>query len=209
MRTVKLKAIDEDSGLEEEIELSFDKTEIEKLELFMVNFERFQSARFIENGIPIIKHITWKTEEGLSFELTEFEYREVYELLHLARPIFLKSEPASFDKTCSIFGKKGKGTALAAHLKSIRRLYEKGEYQPYFQISINDYPLFHENTIMVWLNGMEYHQDEEKREKIKEIESALTKDLARMIFVSQLSGRIKATFMLAHIVSLVLEKHEA
>ncbi len=46
-------------------------------------------------------------------------------------------------------------------------------------------------------------------EKIKELESALTKDIARMIFVSQLSGRIKATCMLAHIVSLVLEKHKA
>jgi hypothetical protein len=209
MKTVKLIVKAEDRGAEEEIEMSFDDAEIEKLRFFMENFDRFKSAQFIENGIPELKNIAWKNDEGLSFDFTEFEYRDVYELLHLARPNFLSQEPASFEKTCAILGKKSKGTALAGHLKYMRTLYEKGEYQSLFQVSIDGTPLFHESTLKAWLNGMEYHQDEDKRERIKELESALSQTTARGVFVSQLSGRIRATFMLAHAVGLVIAKYEA
>jgi hypothetical protein len=206
MKTVKLKVKSEDDNPDEEIELSFNDAEIEKLQMFMENFRRFEGARLIENGIPEVKNIKFTNKEGLSFEFTEFDYRDVYELLHLARPIFLVKEPASFEKTCAILGMKGKGTALAQHLKYLRNLYEKGEYQSLFQISIGSSPLFHENTLRDWLYGGEYHQDEDKRDRIQELENALTKETARGIFVSQLSGRIKATFEVAHVVNLILEK---
>ncbi len=64
-------------------------------------------------------------------------------------------------------GKKGKGTVLAKHLKSLRNLYVRGEYQPYFQFAVNNTPLFHDETLKLWLNGAEYHQDKEKKSTLR------------------------------------------
>ena len=205
MTKVKIKAILKDQVTVHIITLSFHDNNINTLKLYMENFIRLQSARLIDDGLPHIKTINFKAEEGFQFIVSELNYQHVYEFLHLSRPFFLSKEPASFEKTCSLFGKKGKGTSLTDHLKYIRSLYERGEYLPLFQISIDDVPLFHSRTLNAWLNGVEYHQDEDKRNVVKHLELALGEDTAKSIFVCQLAGRIKAIYMLAHLVNLVLK----
>lgn len=212
MKTVNLVAkAEEDETVEQRIELTFEDTEIEKLRLFMRNFERFKDADLIQKGIPELKNMGWDTKQGrgLTFEFTDFDYKDVYELLHLARPFFLTEEPASFERTCGILGKRGKGTVLTGTLKLIRTLYEKGEYQSLFQVTLGGTPLFHESTLKAWLNGMEYHQDQDKREQIEKLEAALSQKAARGIFVSQLSGRIDAIFELADIIGMIIFRIDA
>lgn len=206
MIEVKLKATSEDATESEIVYLQFSNSEVETLKLYLKNCNRLEEATIISGEFPSVKNINWTADEGLKIEITNFKYSQVCELLHLARPIFLFKEPASFLNTQAIFGKKSKGTALSKHLKSLRILYEKGDYQPYFQITIGDTPLFHNETIMLWLNGVEYHQDSEKEAIIKELESSLSEKSTQGLFVAQLSGRIRATFMLAHLAKLVTDK---
>jgi hypothetical protein len=170
------------------------------------------------------------------FEISDFQYEQVYDLLHRARPIFLHQEPASFNQVKAIFGKKSKNTNLAKILKKVGLDYDKGEYQQYFQLYVgklpesardkpeewlnqeldvltgttgsgtkaNVDPLFHEKTLDAWLNGIEYHQDKDKAEIVRRIEESLTQETARSIFVSQMSGRLKAIFWLEELSRLIL-----
>jgi hypothetical protein len=212
MKTVKLLArSEEDETVELPVELRFDDAEIENFRLFMRNFERFEDADLIQKGMPELKKMGWdaKQGQGLTFEFTDFDYKDVYELLHLARPFFLAKEPASFERTSGILGKRGKGTVLTGTLKLIRTVYDKGEYQSLFQVTLGGTPLFHESTLKAWLNGMEYHQDQDKREQIEKLEAALSQETARGIFVSQLSGRVHAIFELAHIIGLIIRRLDA
>ena len=212
MKTVNLLARSEDDeAVEQRLELSFEDVDIEKFRLFMRNFERFEDAKLIQGGMPELKKMGWdaKQGQGLTFEFTDFDYKDVYELLHLARPFFLAKEPASFERTCGILGKRGKGTVLMDTLKFIRMIYEKGEYQSLFQVSLGGTPLFHESTVKAWLNGLEYHQDQDKREQIEKLEAALSQETARGIFVSQLSGRVHAIFDLADIIGLIIRRIDA
>ncbi|MBN1907864.1 MAG: hypothetical protein JW927_22500 [Deltaproteobacteria bacterium] len=201
MKKVKLKATLKDKVTVEIIELCFDDNDLEMLRLFSENYNRLLSAQLIKNGLPSITKMGWNAKTGSKFEFTDFKNQDVFELLHLSRPFFLYKEPASFDKICAVFGKRGKGTSLTGHLKNIRSLYENGEYLPFFQIEIDNIPLFNNDTLKVWLNGIEYHQDKEKKEIYRKLEKALGSDTARAIFVSQLSGRIKAIHMLAYLVN--------
>lgn len=203
MITRKLKATSEDGATSEEITLSFSDADVQLLEHYLTNCDRLKEARLLKGGLPRVKNITWTVEAGLSFVVSEFSYGDVCELLHLARPVFLAREPASFEKATSTIGRQAKGTAIAQHLKFLRSTYERGDYQPYFQVSIGGVPLFEDETLKHWLNGVEYHQDSEKAEIVRDLESSLTKEVARGIFVSQLSGRVRATFMLAHLASLI------
>lgn len=208
MIEIKLQATSKDKNESESISLHFDDSEIELLKLYLCNCNRLETAQIFSDEFPKIKNIRWTSDTWITFEITDFKYSQVCELLHLARPIFLSEEPASFEKTQAIFGKKSKGTALAKHLKILRNNYERGDYQPYFQIEIGDTKLFHDKTLRFWLNGIEYHQDSDKTLIVKKLEESLTENAVRGIFVSQLSGRIRAIFLLAQLVKLVVDKTE-
>ena len=115
---------------------------------------------------------------------------------------------------------------LTSVLKSINHQYEKGDYQPYLQLYIKNSSsfdeealerwlnfeespqgvkstsLFAEETLKNWLNGKVYHQDMDKNKLIKQIEEILGEDTTSRIFVSQLSGKIKAIYKLSLLVNL-------
>jgi len=204
MINIKLQGTD-DKGIETEvIPLQFQDEEVKLLTQYLENCDRLASANIFKEKFPFVKNIRWTAKHGMTFDVTEFDYSQVCELLHLARPILLLQEPASFKKTQAIFGRKSKNTFLAKHLRFLRETYDRGEYQPYYQIKIGGTPLFHEETIRKWLNGVEYHQDEEKAKIIKKLEESLSEETVRGIFVAQLSGVIRATFMLADLAKLVV-----
>ncbi|WP_144053706.1 hypothetical protein [Baaleninema simplex] len=206
-------------------DLKFDDREIAIMRLYNENYTRLQEARLIENGFPIFKGFHYSVNTQLEFNFSDFELRDIPELLHLLRPFLLHRERASFDNTKNIFGKRAnKDNLLCSELKKLQKLYMEGYYRKYGQISIinlgndidrdpnkylgmrlgfpasnNEYekiPLFDEKTIQKWLNGMEYHQDTDKRLFVKKIEKVLGKDIAKRFFVSQLFGKILAISIL-------------
>ena len=235
MKTVKLKVISHDAEKEQELTLNFEEQELKTINQYIENCEKLKGAPLLKN-FPAVRNIKWDfIEPSVKFEVSDFKYEQVYDLLHRARPIFLHQEPASFNKVKAIFGKKSRDTNLAKLLKEVGADYEKGEYQRYFQVYVGKIPqsardqpkewldeelksikrpssgsnksfvpLFHEKTLDAWLNGIEYHQDQDKAETVKRIEEHLTKETARGIFVSQLSGRLKAVFWLEKLSQLVL-----
>jgi hypothetical protein len=208
-KTVNIKVTSKDQTENEEIKLEFDSFEIAVLRKFLENCDRLQSAQIFQNRFPFIKNIKWTNEEGMTFDISDFEYSHVCEFLHLVRPVFLSKEPACFEKVQAIFRNKSKKTLLAKHLKYLRQTYKDGDYKKRFQISVSNVPLFDEETLQLWFNGIEYHQDPEKETKIKKIEKILTEKALQGILVSQLSGRIRTTFMLAELVKLVTSNTEA
>ncbi|MBS1154896.1 MAG: hypothetical protein H6R07_820 [Proteobacteria bacterium] len=203
MKTVRLRLSSEDESEIHTVEISFEEREVALLGKYVANCDRLQRAAIFAAGFPVVKNFTWTQTEGSKFNISPIDYGQVCELLHLARPFFLSKEDASFEKILEVFKGKSEGTALVRHLGYLRDSYDRGDYQPYFQISINETPLFDDATIKIWLNGAEYHQDKNKATVVAALEAALTTDVARGIFVSQLSGRIRATFMLGHLARLV------
>ena len=229
MAKATLQVTTGDQSSEELIDLTFNQDEMELLEMFKENFICLRESCLVENDkLPVIKQINFSEEKGLEFVFSTFNYRDIYEVLMLLRPFILQEEPASFTKVCSIFGKQSKRTLLAKVLKSIRHQYEKGDYQLDIHLDIKDvslfneealekwlnfeveeFPqdiksisLFHEETLKIWLNGKIYHQDMDKRKLVKQIEKSFGEDTTRRIFVSQLSGKIKAIYKLSLLVNL-------
>ncbi len=80
-----------------------------------------------------------------------------------------------------------------------------GDYGRYFQMTINNVPLFTDEAARLWLNGVEYHQDQEKAEVVASITKALSEETTRGIFASYLGGRVRALFALRAVVVQALE----
>jgi hypothetical protein len=90
------------------------------------------------------------------------------------------------------------------HLKNLWAIYETGDYGRYFQMRINDVPLFSDKAVKAWLNGVEYHQDEEKAAVVASIEKALSEETTRGVFAATICGRIRALFLLDRVVGKAL-----
>jgi hypothetical protein len=123
----------------------------------------------------------------------------------VARAVFLAKEPSSFEKAAGIIGKRAANTVIARYLKTIHRIYREGPFQRYFQVTVSGTEVFHESTLLYWLNGVEYHQDLEKAAIVEKLKAALSPDGAQQAFVAQLQGRIEAVARLDRIAAIALK----
>ena len=102
--------------------MEFFAAAVSLLERYLQNCDRLEEARLFKGEFPRVKNIKWTADSGMSFDVSEFSYSDVRELLHLARPIFLSREPASFEIAARVIGIQAKGTAIAQHLNHLRSL---------------------------------------------------------------------------------------
>ena len=138
-----------------------------------------------------------------------YENGELHELLHVLRPLILSREVTSFKRITGMLGKKFDSEKFRGHLKLQRTIFEDGELKLYMQISLNNQPLLDDATLKLWLNGEQYHTDEEKAATWKEIEKALTVENTRALVITQLQAKVKALFNVQYIVNLILGKADA
>ena len=204
MPTVNLHIETQDQS--EDVPLVLSDDDLLVLRRYHRNVERLKKPAFVSPNLPTITNFSFDASSGPRFQFTDFELPHVHELLHVARPIFLSSEPASFERAMSVFGRHARRNLLGRYLRQIGDLYKDGEYKPFFQISVNDQPLFTDKALRTWLNGVEYHQDEDKAEIIDQLASALSQETTQAIFISQLSGRVKTCIVLDNeLVRMALE----
>lgn len=72
------------------------------------------------------------------------------------------------------------------------------------QIKVNNVNLFSDRTFKSWLNGLQYHTDEEKRASWSQISSALTEPNVRAYLITQIHSKINAIEKLYFLAKLIL-----
>lgn len=185
---------------------AFDDSEIDLLRRYAEFVDRVRETKLLQRGMPAIKNIKWTADEGMKWTCSPYENGELHELLHVLRPLILSREVTSFERVTGMLGKKFDSEKFRGHLKLQRTIFEDGELKLYMQISLNDQPLLDGATLKLWLNGEQYHTDEEKAAMWKEIEKNLTVENTRALVITQLQAKVKALFNVQHIVNLILGK---
>ena len=89
-------------------------------------------------------------------------------------------------------------------LKNLRRQYDSEEMQQLFQVYSNDIQINCEESLRVWLNGLEYHQDFAKAEAVEQSSSGLPIELQTAIYIDMLRGRALAAMNLAGLISQII-----
>ncbi|WP_198780138.1 hypothetical protein [Shewanella putrefaciens] len=72
------------------------------------------------------------------------------------------------------------------------------------QVSIGEQKIFNDSLLRMWLNGTQYHTEEDKAVAWKTLEDDLTTENARAVVINQLKDRVYALFQLGHIVKEIL-----
>lgn len=190
----------------ETVSATFDESEIDLLRRYTEFVDRLRVTKLLQRGMPAITSISWKPDEGMKWTCPSYENSELHELLHVLRPLILSKEATSFERIAGLLGRKFDSKNVRGHLKLQRTIFEDGELKLYMQITLNDKPLLDDAALKLWLNGEQYHTDEEQAATWKEIEEALTVENTRALVITQLQAKVKALFNVQHIASLVLGK---
>lgn len=185
---------------------TFDETEIDLRRRYVEFVDRLRVTTLLQRGMPAITNMSWKLDEGMKWTCPPYENSELHELLHVLRPLILSKEATSFEHIAGLLGRKFDSDKFRRHLKLQRTIFEDGELRLYMQISLNDQPLLDDATLKLWLNGEQYHTDEEKAATWKEIEEGLTVENTRALVITQLQAKVKALFNVQYIASLILGK---
>ena len=209
MNTVTLCLFDSEDNVAATINAEFESEDLAQLRKFSGLMLRVKETALLARGFAGITNMKWAADAGMVFTCAPYTNPELYELLHVLRPVMLEEESASFHKILALLGRRFKDKTFAQHQRALRHIFEEGELSSYMQISVGGQKLLHNSILRLWLNGTQYHSDQEKQDSWKALEAALTESNARALAIELVHSRVKAILLLDHIVGLVLSKHDA
>lgn len=186
---------------------SFSDEDLEILQQYCEHSERLRQTRIVKDGLFYDVTIRWTKEAGVRIDSPEpsADFELIASFLHYFRPIFLKKEPASFERVAGIIGRRFSHKTMKRQLSAIRALAETSPFHAYGQITIADVPLWDYGTLQKWLYAFEYHQDTDKREYLKDVKAELNDDGIRAVFLQQLQQQTLGYFRLEDLARTIIE----
>ncbi len=157
-------------------------------------------------GLPAKLHLSYSEDSGFRVETAEPTDDQRALILHRLRPLILTNEPWSFDRVCGIVRRSSDHEFLSRHLRWLRGIYTGSEIRNMVVFSRGELVLNSDAAFQHWLNGFEYHQEEDKAAKIADGDSVLPVEVVRPIFMMLLSQKLKAISHLAFFVDKMLEQ---
>lgn len=206
MKTVSLTLRDSEDKPVASISGDFTVEDLALLKRFTSAMKRVRGTALLKRGLPAITNMRW-SGAVMEFSCEPYSDTELFELLHVLRHVILSKEATSFEKVTALLGRRFGSREFGDHIKALHNLFENGELSSYMQVSVGGQPLFDGSLLRMWLNGTQYHTDEEKAAAWAGLEGSLQSENARALVMNQLHSRVKALFLLEHIVSLVLSAH--
>lgn len=204
MKAVRLTGQDENGQPRFTAQGEFDEADLVLLAEFVAAVGRVRQTALLQRGMPSMTGIRW-ADGQMRVTCEAVSNSELFELLHVLRPVILAEERSSFEKIQALLKRRFASRGFSDQLKLLHRLFEHGEMSGFMQMTVNDRPVFDASLLRTWLNGTQYHTDAEKASAWNAFEASVTSENARAFVVNQLHDRVKALLMLEGIVRLVLE----
>ena len=177
----------------------------DRLREFVRLVGRVRVSALLLRGMPGLSRVRFDTTSGLTLTSEDYTDAELFELLHVLRPVILEEEPFSFHRTSSMLGRYIDSQDVRDYLKLQTRVFRHGEMNLYMRLSVNNQPLFDESLLRLWLNGTQYHSDAEKAAAWGQLEASLSESGSRALVISQLRGKVLALFNVDYVARQVVE----
>ena len=195
--------ISEDSSVSVVVAGDFSVEEFATLEQYTRLMARVRACALLSRGMGGFGGLTLD-KSGLTIRSAPCTDGELYELLHLIRPITLEDETASFKNVAALLGRRLRDPNLLQFLKINNRVFRDGEMSLYLQISVGRQKLFAESLLHTWLNGTQYHTDSAKAESWSKLEGSLGEPNAKAVVLSQLHSKVMALMNVDYVAHQVL-----
>ena len=206
MKTVHLElpAKEHEDGFDVvDLVCDFAEHELKLIRQYSTLTDRVRTCSLLQRGISGFQGLTFD-QGGLSITAGTCSKPELYELLHVLRPVTLEKERASFSKVMKILEGRLPHESVLHFLRLNQHAFQHGEMSLFFQVSIGDKPLFAESLLRTWLNGTQYHIDASKASDWAALEASLGEPSAQAVVMTQLHGKVVSVLNIDYIARQIL-----
>ena len=204
MKHIRLELHNKENSIDiVNMNIEFTSEELVLLRQYVEMVARLETSVLLQRGMTGFEGLKFD-ENGLSIRSGICSPPELYELLHLLRPVALERESASFVKVVKLFEERFVNNIFSKFLHLNKHIFMHGEMSLYMQISVGERQLFADSLLRTWLNGTQYHTDANKAENWAALEAVLGESNAQAVIMSQLHGKVIAIFNVAYVAKQVL-----
>jgi hypothetical protein len=167
--------------------------------------EEILTLRPFQEGLAVNVRISYSKESGFEMQGMVPCEETVALMLHKVRPFILhKKEPLSFYRIRNILAKHLTSSELQITLEHQKDLFSGKDFNSQLRIATtsSDHSgvLNSDDSFNKWLNGYEYHRDEEKRVAIQQLCGVLPFGIGRAILISMLLDKVRAILNVAEVI---------
>jgi hypothetical protein len=183
--------------------------DVEILERYLAQVDQLLAVKGVREGLPCNLSMSFDMQKlggNLTAHLPDDD--TLAAVLHRLRSLILQRETASFVNTCAVLGRNITDTSVRTILREKRELFENSDRAQTWVVKSNEVRINAENVLQDWLNGVEYHTDEERRARIEELMRG-PEVLVRHALVSMLLNKIDAIRAVDTLVRVLLKLETA
>lgn len=178
----------------------FDDAAERQLKGFLAEALRLESALRDMGGLPVTYRVRFQQGEPVIFDGEEPSEAQRAVFLHRMRPFVLQNEPYEFNLIRGVVARGSTGEWLQDRLRQMKELYTGRHMRSQASIGVGDLIVNSEAALQHWLNGFEYHRDEERAQALVEAHGSLSIDASRPIFIMMLREKANAVLHLANLI---------
>jgi len=198
-----------DRSSERKLPNPFVEAEIQVLAAYHDYAVALTNSNLVKTGFPASITTSYKEGVGSQFEVKLPPEDDLIVFLHKARPLILNGEHASYNKATGLIGKRLNDPSVRQFLKQQRALYEGCQLRQQFTVVSNNVVLNSEETLQNWLNGFEYHRDQDKRKELEHLHQFFPLEASLALFVMLLSDKALAIVRVANLVRVFIGMEES
>jgi len=208
MKKFALHLTDQATGESEKVIGEFPDEEVVILEGFLENLQRLEESRLVKEGIPGGLKLHIDRDKGFVYEVELPDEDLILAFLHRLRRFILNEENSSYNRVTGIIAKRLSNDRIRSLIKNQRKVYDGRQFQSGILIQSNGVTVNSEKMLFDWLNSFEYHDDTTKREEIEKLHQLMPLEVSRAVFLMLLTEKVKAIYVIADFVALILGKIE-
>ena len=195
--------IEAGTGIIEKGRFSILEDEWNRLLRFCKNATRLKAIRLFQTDFKYEVTLGWKQGVGATTRTKLPEDDDLSVLLHRLRPFVLQSEESYLPAVCNLLKRRIVLPSFRSTLDRYRDLFLGREFYSQIHILSNGTAINSEEVLMTWLNGFEYHQDQDKRAAIQELSQIFPLETTRGHFVGMIFDKVQAVQSLADLIEIM------
>jgi hypothetical protein len=172
---------------------------LKQLDLFVERARELSQKKLLETWNGSSFTVEFHRDKGLRVETVEPDAEQLEAFLLTFRQFVAKGEPVFFQSVCNAARLCLTDDELRAHVDDAREQWKQALARGGLKITFDDREWTPEYVLDLWINGVYFHNDEEKRRTLDGlIPEART--LARYAFLDLIVEGVRHIFYVAHLI---------
>ena len=166
---------------------------------FLNEVGHLRRTRLVAEGAKVNYEFSWDREKGQQHKATLPPENDVSAFLHRLRPFVLQRERYFLLKILNVLRR----FLPDPQIRSVFDLETDrffGRDASGFTITAGELALTSDDTVLKWLNAVEYHRDEDKQHELRAAAEAIPTESQRAIFLSAMIDKAKSILIVAGMV---------